>query len=346
MRVLGNAADAEDVAQECFIELAQSHAPARLSLGGWLHTMARRRSLDRMKADQRRRSREIRFADEAREDIKAQWNEMQEYVDQAIDELPPKLREPIVHRFLLGETHEAIARGLDIPRSTAQYRVAKGLEAIRKALRRRGVLVTAAALGSMLSANAAHAAPATVTASLGRLAIAVSMHPVSVPADLTAASSTLAGKAAATAVAAMIVATAVAYMATDHETDIAGFDPMPVQKDAQGFSFRPLANSAEALDHTTDPSPRTASSAISGSVLSPFGAPCPRARVLAVQIAPFVLLGTTCDGDGRFHIEGLWPGARCTLVADHDRFEPSDRESYTIPSDHDLIGVQLRLKAR
>ncbi len=36
--LLGNATDAEDVAQECFLELMQARATIRLSLAAWLHT--------------------------------------------------------------------------------------------------------------------------------------------------------------------------------------------------------------------------------------------------------------------------------------------------------------------
>lgn len=54
-RILHNAADAEDAAQECFLRLAQAHTPVRASLTGWLHTLATHCSLDRIKADARRR---------------------------------------------------------------------------------------------------------------------------------------------------------------------------------------------------------------------------------------------------------------------------------------------------
>jgi RNA polymerase sigma factor (sigma-70 family) len=56
-RVLGNPTDAEDVAQECFIELAQARSGIRSSLGGWLHKAAVHRSLNRIKAERRRKGR-------------------------------------------------------------------------------------------------------------------------------------------------------------------------------------------------------------------------------------------------------------------------------------------------
>ena len=62
-RVLGDASLAEDVAQECFLALMQSGDRVRVSLGAWLHKIAVRRSIDRIKGDVRRRKRESDFAE-------------------------------------------------------------------------------------------------------------------------------------------------------------------------------------------------------------------------------------------------------------------------------------------
>ena len=61
-RILRNNADAEDVTQECFMELGGIRTLLGNSLGGLLHTLATHRSLDRLKSESRRREREIRFA--------------------------------------------------------------------------------------------------------------------------------------------------------------------------------------------------------------------------------------------------------------------------------------------
>ena len=80
-RVLGNAADAEDVAQECFIELAQSAGRVRQSLGGWLHTVAVRRARDRAKSDARRSRRESATLPREATAVGADWNELQAEID-------------------------------------------------------------------------------------------------------------------------------------------------------------------------------------------------------------------------------------------------------------------------
>jgi RNA polymerase sigma factor (sigma-70 family) len=172
-RVLGNPTDAEDVAQECFLELAESRTAIRSSLGGWLHKAAVHRSLNRIKADSRRKQREARFAAEVGYSSGPSWDDIQAHIDEAIAALPDKLREPVIHRFLEGQTHEAIAQNLGISRSTVQYRLARGVEEIRKSLKRRGIPVATAVLTAMLGTNLAKAGavPASLTAALGKVAI-------------------------------------------------------------------------------------------------------------------------------------------------------------------------------
>jgi len=172
-RVMGNPNDAEDVAQECFIELARLKRTIRPSLGGWLHTVATRRSLDRIKAETRRKRREVRFAEKVDMSAETTWDDMKTHIDEAIAALPDKLREPITYRFLQGQTQNAIARNLGISDSTVQYRLGKAIEEMRKFLRKRGVVAPGAVLASLLGTQlTAEAAPASLTAALGKLALA------------------------------------------------------------------------------------------------------------------------------------------------------------------------------
>ena len=153
LRVLGNTAEAEDVSQECFAALSQvKRAPAGY-LGPWLHRVATNLSLKRLRSDLRRKKRESEFAEAylAQRDI--EWDDVCEYVDEAIDELPEKLRIPVVAHFLDAQSHAAIAKSFHIPRETITSRMHRGVEEIRKSLRRKGIPVAAPALFSMLGAN-------------------------------------------------------------------------------------------------------------------------------------------------------------------------------------------------
>lgn len=77
-RVLQNEADAEDVSQECFIELAQTDQKRIISLSGWLHRLATSRSLDRMKTEKRRKAREKRSVADTSRALRSEWEELLE----------------------------------------------------------------------------------------------------------------------------------------------------------------------------------------------------------------------------------------------------------------------------
>ncbi|MCP4644309.1 MAG: sigma-70 family RNA polymerase sigma factor [bacterium] len=170
-RILRNPADAEDVAQDCFIELAHAKRPVRRSLAGWLHALAATRSLDRIRSEKRRQAREIRYAANASSENAADWQDVWAEVDEAIAALPESLRAPIVCRFLEGQSQEAVAQRLGTSRTTVQRRLDQGVQRIRALLRRRGVISTAAALTAAFEAHTAEAAPPALTATLGKLAL-------------------------------------------------------------------------------------------------------------------------------------------------------------------------------
>jgi RNA polymerase sigma factor (sigma-70 family) len=172
-RILRSAADAEEVAQECFEALAATaHGPAR-NLGGWLHALATRRALNRLKSEMRRREREQAFAEAKPAAMEPQWDDIYPIVDEAIATLPDKLREPLVRSFFEGQTHEAIAAELGVSRGAVTYRIAQGVERIRKHLKQRGVLTTAVALSALLAENLASAeTPAALTDAIARMALA------------------------------------------------------------------------------------------------------------------------------------------------------------------------------
>ncbi len=179
-RVLSDATDAEDVAQECFIELARTARVVKPSIGGWLHRVAVYRSLNHLRAESRRNARELRYSAEQPTALVAEWDHVKPHLDAAIAELPEKLRLAVVHRFLEGKSQDEVAKDLGISRTAAQYRIHRGVDMIREELRHRGVIITAAALVELASSRTAEAAPASLIARLGEGAIAA--YPVSGPA--------------------------------------------------------------------------------------------------------------------------------------------------------------------
>ena len=171
-RILRDPGCAEEVAQECFIILAQKPVAIRRSLAGWLHELAVSRALDRLKTERRRLARESRYAQQANTVCKPQWDDLQGYVDEAVVDLPDILRETVVYRYLEGHSLDETAQHLSVSRSTVQNRLEKAVGEIRRFLKHRGVVVPAGALIASLGVESAEAAPATLTLALGKLALA------------------------------------------------------------------------------------------------------------------------------------------------------------------------------
>lgn len=172
VRVLQNAHDAEEVAQECFLTLASQRRPIEPHLAGWLHTLAFRRAVDRRRSQAGRARREAAFAEQSGETGVPRWDDIAPMVDEAIAALPPKLREPILRRFVQGETHEAISRDLGVARTTITYRIDQGVARVRSYLRREGVQVAPALLPSLFAQHLPSAPPSTLVATLGKAALA------------------------------------------------------------------------------------------------------------------------------------------------------------------------------
>jgi len=173
-RLLPSPADAEEVAQDCFLKLAQQKTDIA-SPAGWLHRAAVRASLDRLRTEKRRRQREVRYTEEqARNEIvDIEWDAILPIVDEAIDELPEELRVPLILRFMEGRTHAFIGKELGVSRAAVQKRINKALGQIRTFLRKRGITATVATLATTFAVHLkANAAPLSLVAALGRQALA------------------------------------------------------------------------------------------------------------------------------------------------------------------------------
>ncbi|MBI5093271.1 MAG: sigma-70 family RNA polymerase sigma factor [Candidatus Hydrogenedentes bacterium] len=171
-RIFGNRPDAEDAAQECFEALAAAGTKPGPYLGAWLHRVATYHALSRLRADERRKRREQAFAEGAERPAEVEWKDIYEYVDEAINELPERFRVPLVRHFLEGQTQEAVGAALGVSRRVVSYRITQGVERLRTSLKRKGIYhLGGLSLAALLEANAAEAAPATLLAKLGKVAL-------------------------------------------------------------------------------------------------------------------------------------------------------------------------------
>ncbi|HWA57297.1 MAG TPA: sigma-70 family RNA polymerase sigma factor [Gemmatimonadales bacterium] len=130
-RLTGSRADAEDVVQDLFVGLPEALQAYRDQgrFLAWLHRVAVRLALMRMRKDRRRR--EVPLADEPfPPSVEATYPAGD--VWRALERLDPEQRALIVLRAIEGYTHEEIAELLGIRRGTAQVRYHRALARLRR----------------------------------------------------------------------------------------------------------------------------------------------------------------------------------------------------------------------
>jgi hypothetical protein len=92
------------------------------------------------------------------------WDSVSPFLDEAISTLDDQDRDALLLRFFKNQDFRAVGTALGVSDNAAQKRVARTLEKLRDALRRRGVTTTTSALAAGLVSNAVQAAPANLVA--------------------------------------------------------------------------------------------------------------------------------------------------------------------------------------
>lgn len=163
-RMLANQADADDAFQAVFLVLARKAGSLRRvdDLGPWLRGVAVRVSKESRRRSARLRRREGgALADPPTAVVDPDLFESRALLDEELQRLPRRYREPLRLCELEGSTRRDAARRLGIPEGTLSTRLARGRVMLRDRLTRRGVAV--GAMGAMFP-------EAAQAASLGGLA--------------------------------------------------------------------------------------------------------------------------------------------------------------------------------
>lgn len=190
-RLLRNPADAADAFQATFLVLARKAGAIRQrhSVASWLYGVAYRLSLKVRAAGVRRRQREqlagdgvaSSFGDDSEGTTMldrlasatvhddpatlAARHDLRTLLDEELERLPAKYREPLILCYLEGKTNEQAARELGWPAGTMSRRLATARQLLRAQISQRGLALASVTLAAAL---AEHASGATVPPALLR----------------------------------------------------------------------------------------------------------------------------------------------------------------------------------
>ncbi len=139
-RLLRDEAQSEEVTQEIFVEAWQHAArfdPHRSSAATWLLTIAHRRTVDRIRASQASRERDLKIGMQNFQDSYEGLEEHIVLLDEshrmikALAELSEAQRDAINLAYFNGLTHVEIADHLKLPVGTVKTRIRDGMKKLR-----------------------------------------------------------------------------------------------------------------------------------------------------------------------------------------------------------------------
>ncbi len=167
---------AEDVVQIVFTDLARKARglSPEVMLGGWLHQRTFHVATTLVRAQRRRNERERRAAEMNLLQTPSDrgFAQIAPFLDEAILQLKPDDRQAILLRFFEQREFRAVGEAMGTNEDAARMRVNRALEKLHALLTRRGVALSAAALGTVLTTDAVTAAPVGMVASISSSALA------------------------------------------------------------------------------------------------------------------------------------------------------------------------------
>lgn len=139
LRVVRNPALAEEVTQEAYLDIwrqAPRFDRRRGSARSWATTIAHRRAVDRVRAEQARSAREEGDAQRSPDRYEPVIDIAEARIDatlvrQALDDLSQAQRDAVVLAYFGGHTYREVAVLLDVPEGTIKTRIRDGLIRLR-----------------------------------------------------------------------------------------------------------------------------------------------------------------------------------------------------------------------
>jgi RNA polymerase sigma factor (sigma-70 family) len=296
-RALPTLQDAEDACQATFLILAQKAGGIcwQSSVANWLFSTARKVARNARVAARRRARREARAAvPEAVQPIdQMSARELLAALDEELERLPPRYREPLVLCYLEGLSREEAAGRLGVPPATVKTRLERGRRRLGDALTRRGCALGAGLLALAATSSAGASGPRLVESVLAACA---GPSPAAAALAKGVAVNGLLNKSMLLVLA---LAGAVALGAGLWLASPRG-GARPPEQGAPKAALPPKEKAPRP-----DPAGAAERQTVSGRVLGPDGKPVPRAAIYLFgwkkgnKPAPAQRVATT-DADGRF----------------------------------------------
>jgi len=162
-RALGDGPDTDDAFQATFLVLVSKAGTftGRGSVASWLYTIAYRLALKVRRGRGRRQvhERQVAMTPTACSEINREAIDLGPALDEELQRLPSRYRDPLVLCYLQGRTNEEAAVDLGCPAGTLKTRLARGRILLRERLARRGLALAEAALATILIEQATAAPP-------------------------------------------------------------------------------------------------------------------------------------------------------------------------------------------